>query len=78
MESSLLEENQNFSLSSANNVYVNKGFHLKSNFTTSIRQFFNVTPEQVNFAKEVSTRKTINDWVTSKTKGKITDLIKPR
>ena len=71
----LLRGNNNFTLETANKMYVQDGYKLVETFTEKMRDFFNTEATLTDFAKSEEARKLINGWVEEKTKDKIKDLI---
>merc|ERR1719402_674070 len=71
----LLRGNDNFTLETANKMYVQDGYQLVETFTAKMREFFNTEATLTNFAKSEEATKLINGWVEEKTRDKIKDLI---
>merc|ERR1719402_2137687 len=71
----LLRGNDNFTLETANNMYVQDGYKLVEKFTEKMRNFFNTEATLTDFAKSEEATKLINGWVEEKTRDKIKDLI---
>lgn len=69
-----LNESENVLLEIANNVYLRTGYEIKEEFRKTADRFL-AGVEQLNFAESEQSRKTINDWVETKTHGKIKDII---
>jgi len=67
----------NVALDVANKVYTQQGYDIKKAFNDVIEKQFHSEAQQLNFADSAPATKTINDWVSGKTKGKINDLIQP-
>merc|ERR1719309_1697001 len=71
----LLSGNDNFTLETANKVYVQDGYQLVKAFTEIVGKYFNAEPTPTNFAASEEARKMINGWVEEQTGEKIKDLI---
>jgi len=71
----LLSGNDNFTLETANKVYVQDGYQLVKTFTETMGKYFNAEPTPTNFAASEEARDMINGWVEEKTREKIKDLI---
>lgn len=67
--------NANYTLTVANNVYVNQNIPLKQTFITDAKVYFNSSVENIDFAQNEQAADTINTWVSQQTNGKITDLV---
>jgi serpin B len=71
-------EKGGFELVVANALWGQKDYKFLSEFLSLVRTNYGGDLQQVDFAKQTEdARKTINDWVESKTKDKIKELIKP-
>jgi serpin B len=65
-------------LSIANSLWPQKGYPFLHEYIDLLKRYYSTTVTPIDFAKSPEgARKTINDWVESKTNRKITDLIKP-
>merc|ERR1719290_457731 len=71
----LLRGNGNFTLETANKMYVQDGYKLVDTFTEKMREYFNTEATLTDFAKSEEARKLINGCVEEKTRDKIKDLI---
>lgn len=71
------KSNASITLNVANQVYVQRGYQIKSEFNEIATKKFESGVEAVNFAENVASANHINGWVEKKTNSKITDLIKP-
>ncbi|XP_047108921.1 serpin B6-like [Schistocerca piceifrons] len=69
-----LNGSQNVLLDIANKIYLRNGSEIKKEFRQTADRFL-AGVEQINFAESEQSRKTINDWIESKTHGKIKDMI---
>ncbi|XP_055313013.1 serine protease inhibitor 42Dd-like [Sitodiplosis mosellana] len=67
----------NTTFSVANQVYVQQGYPLNQYLQQVAVQKFSSGIESINFAHRAEAAQTINQFVEQKTKGKITNLIKP-
>merc|ERR1719219_223651 len=72
-----LRTNENFTLDTANNIYVMKmkECQVLEEFQTCLQENYHADMSSVDFAENEKAARTINDWVKSQTRGKITDLI---
>ncbi len=66
----------NYSLSTANALWIKDGYKLSDNYVDVAKQSYDSEVANVDFTKE-QTRLQINGWVESKTNEKIKDLIPP-
>ncbi|XP_050092124.1 serine protease inhibitor 42Dd-like isoform X1 [Anopheles aquasalis] len=64
-------------LAMANKLFVKEGYKVKSSFNEVATGSFQSEAQALNFAQNVESAKTINDWVEGKTNNKIKDLIAP-
>ena len=72
----LYRDNDNYTLNSANNMFLRKDYKLLDAFLTKCKEYYKVTPDQVDFENDSeSARKKINDWVEMKTMDKIQNLL---
>jgi serpin B len=62
-------------LSVANSLWMADGYKFLDEFLRINKTFYKTETSNLNFADSDKARKTINDWVSEKTKGKIKDLI---
>jgi len=70
-----LRSNENFTLDTANTAFVMKDFKVLEEFQTSLHENYHAAMNTVDFAENEKAARTINDWVKSETRDKITDLI---
>ena len=70
-----LRTNEDFTLDTANTAFVMKDFQVLQEFQTSIQKNYHAAMSTVDFAENEKAARTINDWVKSETRDKITDLI---
>jgi serpin B len=63
-------------LSTANRLWVSDNFSLLASFITNVQNTFGAGPQSVDFSNPDAAAKTIDDWVSAQTNGKIPDLIK--
>ena len=70
-----LRSNENFTLDTANTAFVMKEFQVLEEFQTSLHENYHADMSSVDFAENEKAARTINDWVKSQTREKITDLI---
>jgi serine protease inhibitor len=71
-----LVSNDNFTLDSANKLYVQEGFKLLDSFLQTTQKNYHAEAEATNFGESEAARAIINEFVEKKTNGKIKDLIK--
>jgi len=72
-----LKSTDNFTLETANAVFVQKSFSVLPSFRDILKKFFHTSFESVNFRNVQSAAKQINTWVKAVTRRKIKDLITP-
>ena len=70
-----LRTNENFTLDTANTAFLMKDFQVLEEFQTSLQENYHAAMSTVDFAENEKAARTINDWVKSETREKITDLI---
>lgn len=70
-----MEIDPQVTLESANSIWIQDNFPVKENFVAVNKEYFDAEIKNVDFAK-AATLKTINDWASEKTHGKITDFLK--
>ena len=74
----LPQDDPNLSLSMANRIFVNEKYRVKTQFRTQALEFFRASPESMDFEAGLGTSiQRINQWVETRTNGKITDLMQP-
>lgn len=71
-----LVSNENFTLDTANKLYVQDGFKLLDSFLETTLTNYHAESVSTNFADGEASRALINDFVEKQTNGKIKDLIK--
>lgn len=71
----LSDDSSDVTLTMANSLWLRKGEQLKEDFTKDMNNFFDAKVSEIDFSSP-DAPKIINDWVSSKTNKKITDLIK--
>ncbi|KAL3278230.1 hypothetical protein HHI36_013568 [Cryptolaemus montrouzieri] len=64
-------------VSSANRIYIEKGFGITPEFLSNANNIFDAGAENVNFGEADETARKINQWVENQTNGKIKNLIDP-
>jgi serpin B len=69
------KKDRGYELSVANALWGMTGYPWRKDFLTVTKENFGAGLEQVDFADELTARKTINAWVEKETKEKIKDLI---
>jgi serpin B len=69
--------NRNYRLTAANRLWVQSGFPIEETFLQSYRQLSSAEPGPVDFDAPETARQSINEWVASKTGGKIAELLSP-
>lgn len=63
-------------VTSANRVWLNKGLKLRRDYQNTLYLYYRSTAEALDIeGRPDESRKTINDWVSAKTNGKIRDLL---
>lgn len=68
--------NQNFKLSTANALWIQKDFSLLKDYTDLIKQYYGGEAKNLDFITETEkSRQTINDYIEEQTNDKIKDLI---
>ncbi|KAK4881888.1 hypothetical protein RN001_005207 [Aquatica leii] len=70
-----LKGTEEYTLSSANKVYVKNGFQISDNFKTVAVNVFNSEIQNIDFTKSVAAATEMNKWVEAQTHDKIKDLI---
>ncbi|XP_037033390.1 serine protease inhibitor 42Dd-like [Bradysia coprophila] len=71
------DENPSTALSLANRLYLQQGYQVKSTFKEVISKKLNFDIESLNFEDGESCARSINEFVATKTKNKITEMCKP-
>ncbi|CAH2992098.1 unnamed protein product [Chilo suppressalis] len=69
--------NEGTELDFANKIYVAEKYNLSESFQQDISTVFNGEAESINFDKPYQAAATVNQWVSDKTKEKITNLVAP-
>ncbi|RZC37119.1 Serpin domain containing protein, partial [Asbolus verrucosus] len=72
-----LKGGENYTLQSANKMYVKENFEIKKEFKTAAIQIYQADLENINFEKRDDAALTMNKWVEEQTSNKIQNLIKP-
>jgi len=70
-----LAPNKDFTLETANSLFVMKGFPISKDFQTSLSNNFHSKVNVVDFSKSKAAAKEINSWVEKTTRNKIKELI---
>jgi len=77
-ELNAIQKKGNVQLSVANSLWPQKGYPLLPEYVGLLKQHYGASPTSLDYVRATeAARKTINDWVETKTNRKITDLIKP-
>lgn len=71
----LLKSNENFTLDTANKMFVHEGYKLLDEFLQTTKTHFFASPETTNFGDSEAARSQINSWVEDQTNKRIKDLI---
>ncbi|KFD66507.1 hypothetical protein M514_21351, partial [Trichuris suis] len=71
------ERDKGYKLSAASRLYCQSGFEILKSFTDQLEKLFKSDMTLVNFADSEKSRSEINSWVSSRTNGKIDQLIQP-
>ncbi|XP_075256245.1 uncharacterized protein LOC142348685 [Convolutriloba macropyga] len=66
---------EEFELSVANGLFINKNFEPKANFRKSLQDKYNADAEKVDFGSNAG-EKIVNNWVEEQTNGKIKEILK--
>jgi len=72
---SKLKGNDDFTLETANKIYVQENFSINKNFKEVTEKKFLAGTTSINFAASAEASKVINEWVEGKTHNKIKDLL---
>lgn len=64
-------------LKMATKLFVQQGYAIKLQFNQVVAQSFNSSAQNVNFANSDATARIINDWVSTQTNFKISDIVDP-
>ena len=76
---SVLKSNENFTLESANRVFVQENYKLLDSYLTAVKKYYHAEPYELDFMEESEkSRQVINKWVEDQTKEKIKNLFPPR
>jgi serpin B len=67
--------NQSYTLSVANALWVDPGTFLLADFRYAVQQQFKAALTKINFSAPAEAVKTINDWTSRQTQGKIPELL---
>ena len=68
---------KDFTIETANKVFVKKGFSILRNFQEILINSFQTNIQEMDFGNSQEAADEINDWVEERTRDKIEDLIKP-
>lgn len=71
----ILKENENFTLHTANRLFPNHRSKVEDDFMNNCIKHYKADVVPLDFSQSEAARKTINDWVSERTKEKIKDLI---
>jgi len=71
----LLKSNENFTLESANRVFVHEHYKFLDSYLTLVQKHYHAEPQELNFEETEKSREVINKWVEGNTKEKIKDLL---
>jgi len=72
-----IRSTKDFTIETANKVFVKKGFSIKRDFQEILRNSFHSNIQDLDFGDSEEAADEINDWVEERTRDKIEDLIKP-
>ena len=70
-----LRTNERFTLDTANTAFVMKEFQVLEEFQTCLQENYHAHMSSLDFTENEKAARTINDWVKTQTRDKITDLI---
>ncbi|KAF5278858.1 hypothetical protein FQR65_LT03547 [Abscondita terminalis] len=73
-----LISNDNYTLNSANRIYLNTGYQIREDFRTIARESFSADVKNVNFKAKDDAVREINQWVSEQTFDKIQNLLDPK
>ncbi|KAF2898649.1 hypothetical protein ILUMI_07520 [Ignelater luminosus] len=73
----LQSTNRNYTLSTANKIYVKKGFEIDDKFKNVAVDVFDAEIQNIDFTRNQEAAREINQWVEDKTHKKIHNLIRP-
>jgi len=71
----VLKSNENFTLESANRVFVHENYKFLDAYLTTVKKHYHAEPQGLNFEETEKSREVINKWVEGQTKEKIKDLL---
>jgi len=74
IQEDLNESNGNYTLSTANALWIREGYHILQDYVTTSQKYYYSEVRNVDFTKD-SGRVMINNWIESKTNEKIKDLL---
>ena len=77
MNAMVYQAQENYKLRAANKLYGKSGYHFVQSFMKNVIAYYDSAVEAIDDFSAPSAAKSINDWVSKKTEGKITDLIAP-
>jgi serpin B len=75
--SSINSKDKNYTLDTANALWVNENYKLLADYTNAIKNYFGGNAVNVNFNNPEDSSKIINSWVEEKTRNRIKDLVPP-
>uniref|UniRef100_A0A1I7VCC1 SERPIN domain-containing protein n=1 Tax=Loa loa TaxID=7209 RepID=A0A1I7VCC1_LOALO len=67
--------NENYTLNIANRFYVQQGFFTRESFARALRFYYGETLHKFDYERNNQLAQEINNWVSEKTRSKITELI---
>jgi len=73
----ILQLNENYTLSSANKMYIKNGLEINPEFKNTAANIFDTDIQNISFERKQHASSKINKWVKEKTQGKVKNLIKP-
>ena len=73
----ILKGNNNFTLHVANRLFPNQAMKVEKEFVNRCVKHYKADVLSLDFSQAAKSAKTINDWVSDQTKGKIKDLVSP-
>ena len=77
MEKTISKKNPDYTLETANQIFVAEGISIAESFKKRVQSYGALVFESIDFSKAKKASKRINAWVSEKTHGKITELVKP-
>ncbi|KAF5278857.1 hypothetical protein FQR65_LT03546 [Abscondita terminalis] len=73
-----LISNDDYTLNSANRIYLNTGYQIRDDFRSIARESFSADVKTVNFKAKDDAVREINQWVSERTFDKIQNLLDPK